>query len=42
MSKIPYVDSSKEEQTQGKKKFWNKGFIISLIVVFLLLLLTAG
>ena len=42
MSKIPYVDSSKEEQTQGKKKFWNKGFIISLIVAFLLLLLTAG
>ena len=29
MSKIPYVDSSKEEQTQGKKKFWNKGSIIS-------------
>ena len=42
MSKIPYVDSSKEEQTQGKKKFGNKGFIISLIVAFLLLLLTAG
>lgn len=42
MSKIPYVDPSKEEQTQGKKKFWNKGFVISLIVTFVLLVLTAG